>query len=463
MNTDISVNNILLIQQGELQIATGKSLTSHTDFINTASGLLTNNGNLYIKGNVMNDQPAMAPGSGTVYFNGLLGQTIAGTQPFVVNNLFTDNGSGFVLNNNMNVAGLHTFSTGVITTSSTPNYLIYQSGSSCTGNGDGAHVNGWVKKLGSTDFSFPLGNGTYGRSIGITGVSGASEFNARYNRPVTPNTTQLDDSLVFVNSSEYWSIHKISGANAYVTMDWDNSKIAFPQLRLTDIRAAYYDGIRWNSLGGSATGDVLTTGTITSAIVSAMNNYYTLGSISFVLPMHLISFTARRNADVSDVDWKVDEEQNVRQYELERSDDGIYFYTINRQLPKNLNRVELYSYSDRKAVSSTVFYRLKITTSSSKVIYSQIVVISVNAHKSGLRIITNPVQDKIDIYASDQAAGQYWYSIISTSGQVMQSGSLEVKYSGVYSIPLRSTLSAGVYCIQMQSEVSSLKQLIIKK
>jgi len=145
-----------ITNSGNLQIHTGASVSSFGNFTNISTGALVNNGNLYIKGNTTNDESSMTIGTGTLYLNGSSAQTVNGSQSFKTWHLNTNNSSGITLNNNLSVSGTHTFASGVITTSATPNYLIYEAGSSYSGDGDSRHVNGWVKKSGTTNFVFPV-------------------------------------------------------------------------------------------------------------------------------------------------------------------------------------------------------------------------------------------------------------------------------------------------------------------
>ncbi len=146
---------------GTLYISTSSDILHVTgDFTNNSGSALTNNGNLYVKQNLSNSQSAMAVGTGTLYLNGTSAQTVSGSQPFKTYNFVSNNSSGITLNNNLSVSGTHTFTSGLITTSATPNYLIYETGSSYSGNGDTKHVNGWVKKSGNTNFTFPVGDNT---------------------------------------------------------------------------------------------------------------------------------------------------------------------------------------------------------------------------------------------------------------------------------------------------------------
>ena len=151
---------------------------AESDFTNTST-LLTNNGQLYIKGNLTNSQTPATVGTGTLFLNGSGAQTVSGSAVFKTFNLNSNNASGIILNNNLSISGTHTFVTGDIASSATPNYLIYEAGSAHIGSSDAAHVTGWVKKLGTTDFTFPTGNGTYFRDIAISNLSASMEINGQ--------------------------------------------------------------------------------------------------------------------------------------------------------------------------------------------------------------------------------------------------------------------------------------------
>ena len=275
-------------------------------FTNTSTAALTNNGRFYIKQNLSNSQASMAVGTGTLYLNGSATQIVSGTQIFKTYNLQTNNSAGFTLNNDLSVTAVHTFSSGLIASSTTPNYLIYQAGSSHTGSSDSRHVTGWVKKIGTTNFTFPVGSNTYLRTAGIAGLSASSEINCRYYAG-TQNIYNLTAPLVKVNVNEYWQIDKISGGTAQIVLNWDNSKVAFDNVLLSEIRVAHYTGGNWTNAGGTASGNA-TTGTITSGSVNSFSPF-TFGYESFPVPLKLISFTAERKSGTSYLQWVTDNEE----------------------------------------------------------------------------------------------------------------------------------------------------------
>jgi hypothetical protein len=431
-------------------------------FTNASGSAFTNNGVVQVKKDITNDQASMAAGTGKLFLNGSSVQTVSGSQTFKTYNLTTNNAAGITLNNNLSVAGVHTYTTGMITTSAN-NFMIYEAGSSYTGSSDARHVNGWVKKIGSTNFTFPVGNATYERPVALTNLTASGEFNVKHNPSPTPNRLSTYNPLVYIDTFEYWTINKISGAAAQIAMNWNNSKIRFPNLMISDIRVANYDGTFWRSIGGTATGSALTTGNVTSSSVSIFNRNFTFGSIAYTLPLKIISFTAGRSNDFTKLNWTIGSEQNVTRYELQRSDDGISFYTIYTQLPFNRNSTEFYGYDDKKYLSGTAFYRLKIIGLGTQINYSHIVTVSANTNGKEFYVITNPVDVAIDLYAGSAIKGLYNYTIVNTAGQVMQAGTLDIKNAGSYSIYLKPTIVAGAYVLVVQNETNRLQRMIIKK
>ncbi len=432
------------------------------NFTNTSTAALSNNGIIQIKQNLVNDQVSMPAGTGTLYLNGMAAQTVSGSQVFKTYGLVTNNTAGITLTNNLSVSGVHTFTAGMITTAATPNYMIYEAGSSYTGSSDSRHVYGWVKKRGNTDFPFPVGTASYLRPVSLTSLTAAGEFDVQHHFIVTPDRYSLYNPLVYIDSAEHWTINKISGAAARVDMNWDNSKIPFPNLMVIDIRAAWYDGTFWRNIGGAATGDALTTGNVTSNSISVFNAPFTIGSVSFVLPLKIISFTAGQQNDHTKLNWTIGNELNVDHYELERSDDGIHFYTIYMHSPYNRNGTEFYSYTDMNIIKGTAFYRLKVINPGSSMHYSHIVTVSANSYTKLFYVIMNPVDDLIQVYANSAVKGTYNYTIANTGGQVMQSGFLDIPYAGVYAIPLRSVFATGAYILVLQNENNRLQRTVIK-
>ncbi len=445
---------------GNLQVHSGAVISGFGHFVNTSGSQLVNSGDLYLRRNLVNDELSMTAGTGTLYLNGSSQQVISGNQPFKTYNLSTDNAAGILLNNDLSVAGAHTFTAGLISTSATPNYLVYESGAGYSGDNDSRHVNGWVKKNGSEDFSFPVGDGVYERKAALSALSISSSFTCRYYTP-TFNIYNLMSPLVQVKENEYWQINKLSGGTARITLNWDHSRVPMNHVLVSEILVAYYTAAQWNSLGGTASGNVLTTGSITSNPVSNFGSH-TLGYTNFPLPLTLISFTGIRSNAVSRLSWVTEHESGVEHFVAERSFDGVHFTTVGQVQARNTGTQEKYLLTDPVAFSGNAYYRLKITDQDGKISYSGIILLN-EATGSSILTVINPVHTGIQLLSQPGTNDQFSYRIYSMTGQTLQSGKVTLSGSGNTMIPLTQYFSPGVYQLDLiDGEKKLTRKLLIQ-
>jgi hypothetical protein len=454
---------VVVQNNGTLYVATSADIIYiNGAFTNATTGALTNNGQLHVLGNLTNNQSAMATGTGRLLLAGTAAQTLDGTQPFKTFNLTTNNSAGILLNQNLDVNGAHTFTSGIITTSATPNYLIYEAAATYSGDGDGAHVNGWVKRFGSTNFTFPVGNNTVERTVGITALSLTGEFNARHNL-TTPNTGSVQSPIVRVDPYEYWTINQVSGGTAQIAMNWDKSKVNFPLFILADIRTIYNSAGTWQNRGGTATGNPSTTGSITSNAVSTYGNY-AIGSISVSLPVTFLGIWGLGEETYNLVQWKTADESNIDYFEVERSTNGLNFTNIGQVAASNSSGSHTYDYYDRQLPSTTCWYRVRNIDHDGNGKYSSTVKIMPGSRNGAVRVINNPVTGGIlYVAASDQFKGAYTYQLVNTAGQTLQKGKLIITQSGILSITLNTQVAEGMYTLRIYNSANQfLNRIIIK-
>lgn len=452
-----------LQNSGTLYIAgANDTLYINGDFTNTSAAGLTNNGRFYIRQNITNDQSSMAVGTGTLYLNGSGAQSLGGSQPFKTYHLVTNNSAGITLNANLSVSGTHTFTNGLITTSVTPNYLIYEAGSSHSGSDDTKHINGWVKKIGNTNFTFPVGDANYLRDIAISNLSASSEFNCRYYTP-TSNIYNLASPLVQIRPSEYWQLNQVSGGTAQVTLNWDHSKVAMDNVVLADILSSLYTGGLWTSTGGSASGNVTTTGTITSNSTGTFGPF-ALGYKSFPVPLKLISFTAERRSGVSYLKWITDNEHNVDYFDIERSYNGTVFLTIGNAPARNSGMQEQYYFQDYSPLHGIAYYRIKMVDNDGKFSYSRIAAISEFDVVTGSFTILNPARDGITVLNRPGKSGVYNYNLYNNAGQLIVAGKVNMENNGGALLPLPPSVATGIYVLTLiNSEIRFSQKILIQK
>lgn len=444
---------------GNLQVHSGGAVSSSLNFTNGNTAVLINNGVVYLQGNLTNDEGSMSAGAGTLYLNGSAAQTVNGSAVMRTSNLVTDNAAGITLNNDLSIGSVHTFTNGLIHSSATPNYLVYESGSSHSGSTDSRHVTGWVRKNGNTGFTFPVGDNTYLRSIAVSNLSAASEFICHYYTP-TSNIFNLASPLVQVKSNEYWQLDKISGGTAQVTLNWDHSKVTMDQVFLSDIKAGHYTGGNWTSEGGTATGDVTTTGSVTSNAVSSFSPF-TLAYTSFPIPLKLISFTGWRNSGVSYLHWVSENEQDVSHFSVERSFNGTNFTTIGTVAALNRGIRELYNFNDPSSFTGAAYYRLKNIDNDGSYSYSRIIRMTESVTPGSSFVVLNPVQTAITIFNKTAPAGLYDYYLLNAAGQLLQKGVVNMGMNGGSIIRLPLQIAQGIYTLELRKDQSRFSQQLL--
>ena len=119
---------------------------------------------------------------------------------------------------------------------------------------------------------------------------------------------------------------------------------------------------------------------------------------SGILPLKWISITGTINTRKQAVIAWIAEEQNVLHYSVEKSTDGIHYFTIGNIAGKG-DGTNSYTYTDTNPLSSHSYFRIQQTDADGKISYSSIVVLQVN----GIDLLSaypNPVRNFVSITSS---------------------------------------------------------------
>ena len=426
-------------------------------FDNQSTAATTNNGNLYLLGDLNNDQSSMATGTGTLLLQGTSAQNVTGSQPFNTYNLTSNNSNGITLNNDLSVSNSHTFSNGLITTSSS-NFLIYQSGATYSGDNDSKHVNGWVKKLGTQDFDFPVGNASIERKAGVRSLTATSEFQCHYYQN-TPNINMHNGSLAIVDPNEYWYIDRNSGGSAKVYLTWDVSKVPLNigTALLSSMQIAHYKSSMWNGQNSTATtGNLLLSGSNTSGLLNSFSPF-TFGSNINVLPVTYLYFTATPQDSKSKLDWATGSENANDHFEVQRSTDQQNWTYVTTVASSGQKTGGTYNTFDNEPESGFNFYRIKQVNQDGSFSYSNIAYCKFD--KGSLSASGDEEDEKVDLLNSTNSpslrittpgswsVSHYTLEIYNLSGQLVKNiESADVDGGGEQVMPIDlGYLERGMY------------------
>jgi len=180
---------------------------------------------------------------------------------------------------------------------------------------------------------------------------------------------------------------------------------------------------------------------------------------AIVVPVMFVNINATRNSDMTNqVNWKVDNEINLREYVIERSINGRHFNDIgNTLLIMNNGGVATYGYQDESPFNGVNFYRIRAISANGQIQYSNIVKVDPVKFSSGITVNPNPVQDNsIKILFRNQLKGNYKIQLINLIGQVIVNTNVNVDQTEfVYIVRPEKVLPKGVYQLTIVKEDGS--------
>ena len=403
-----------------------------------------------------------------------------------VQSLIIDNTSGEVLvQRPFDVTDDLVLTNGYATTNNT-NIITLGTGAAASSS-NGSYINGPLRKQfsNSSSFTFPVGKvagaGIHELRIQTSGGSGTSTFTAEYLRgnPITvlTNGNVYGSGVARVSSCEYWQLERTSGSRgAVVTLSWNPNSNCAPTSyinNLTSLRVARHTGASWSDQGpasGATMGSTVLNGEITSNGTVSGFGFFALASSNLAdnpLPVLFDGVRAFEKNGGVQIDWSNLTERDVIRYEVERSANGIDFFTINEQAPKsNRDDKASYTYFDASATAGANYYRVRVDEIGGKSVYSKILRVELGSvKKAGFQLYPNPVTGRqFSVTLSGLKQGRYQLQVFSTSGKQVYSQVVNNVGSGVTEmVQLPAQLPAGMYVTIITGDsYRESKQVILK-
>lgn len=182
-----------------------------------------------------------------------------------------------------------------------------------------------------------------------------------------------------------------------------------------------------------------------------------------VLEARVLNFNGVIINERSLLKWTSQNEAGIKEYEIEKSPDGIHFLTAGRvQVTKGTNEAS-YTFTDPQSISNTVYYRLKIITADNSYNkYSRI--ISLYNRNADFKITAvNPFRNilKLEVFLPSQ--GNIEFNLCDIYGNVvnkkivqLEKGNSQLSFDNVYNLP------AGLYILRAAFNGSVLQNKLIK-
>lgn len=201
-------------------------------------------------------------------------------------------------------------------------------------------------------------------------------------------------------------------------------QLAFIQTGFTnDLKAIAVDKFTGKKMLLSSTDTSLLPFTITDNPASAAADRFKVVFKS-AIKFNAIAATIM-NANVQ-LNWKLENEFDADRYEVERSLDAISF-TMVANVVSTGNSIDAVAYSalDLNPAPGIYYYRIKASTTTGAVAYSDVVKVKMMSTHSPMYVYPNPVSNgNIGLQFNSQAAGKYAVRLLNTIGQMVVSKQL---------------------------------------
>lgn len=171
---------------------------------------------------------------------------------------------------------------------------------------------------------------------------------------------------------------------------------------------------------------------------------------TMVLAVTFTTVKAYRLDKNINVEWKVENEVNIKKYEIERSEDGSQFKKVYTKVAGGTN-TGTYLWTDTNVLPSLIFYRIKSVDVNGESAYTRIVKVLPLTTKKAITIYPNPVQNGIvSLLFENQSGGMYTIRILNKSGQVILVQQVHhLAGTTLERIALRKFISQGLYSLEI--------------
>ena len=269
-----------------------------------------------------------------------------------------------------------------------------------------------------------------------------------------------------ISRVEYWEITSNTPSTpderAYLSLSWRGySRVSSILIRRDSLLIAQYlnnSGFVWHTPGslwatGRAIGADSLSGYVTSNTNSINFDYaerrFTLGTYNKynALPIKLVYFTAIGDGNKVRLNWDVENEQDTKFYEVEKSLTAVNFTHLNTVT--SLQRPQsLYTDYDYTPETGWNYYRLKIIDKSGSFTYSPVRAVKFDKGLEQVKIFPNPTIDVLNIQLPSSYLNKVSLQLYSVDGKFISS---MIPGSSNVQLNVRS-LAAGIYYIRINND-----------
>jgi len=165
------------------------------------------------------------------------------------------------------------------------------------------------------------------------------------------------------------------------------------------------------------------------------------------------------------LDWTIANNKAAYSFEIERSTDGKDFKVVAVLLASEKYNTESYTYTDSACRADKIMYRLRIVNKRQHDFYSRVIIVrSKMTFDNNVRIIENPVRDKVSFNFSSAKVQQANIKIYGLMGRIVTTQRISCsKGNNLINIPISSSLPPGIYILELNNDLVNQTITFVKQ
>ena len=178
------------------------------------------------------------------------------------------------------------------------------------------------------------------------------------------------------------------------------------------------------------------------------------------------NFSANSTTSCNRLSWTVESNQSVGRFEVEKSTNGKEFKTVAVFVATEKFNTENYTYADTAISADKIMYRLRVLIRRSQNdFYSSIILVkSKTKLDDNIRIIENPVRDRLSFNYYSAEVQQTAIKIYSLTGKILVSQKISsFKGNNLITIPLSSGFVPGMYVLEINTDILNQSAKFVKQ
>ena len=178
------------------------------------------------------------------------------------------------------------------------------------------------------------------------------------------------------------------------------------------------------------------------------------------------NFSANSTTSCNRLSWTVESNQSVGRFEVEKSTNGKEFKTVAVFVATEKFNTENYTYADTAISADKIMYRLRVLIRRSQNdFYSSIILVkSKTKLDDNIRIIENPVRDRLSFNYYSAEVQQTAIKIYSLTGKILFTQKINsFKGTNLITVPLCSGFTPGMYVLELNTDIVSQSLKFVKQ